>query len=263
LKIKEYEGLMQLELTVQMAGQLLHVSVFYLDGLLIDTGPFKKKAEMLALLEQWQIDNIILTHHHEDHTGLAQWASRHLNIPVYMHALGLEKTRKRVRLPLYRRLFWGKRPPFQAKEIGSSFRTANYTWDVIHTPGHAEDHIALYNREKKWLFGGDLFVQATPKSAYRFESIPKMIHSLRRILTYDFDVYICSHRGILLDGRAQIERKLHYLIQMQQEVLHLHNKGKTPKQIQQQLLPKKHFMHYISLFENSPKHFIRSVLEGF
>ncbi|HLR54277.1 MAG TPA: MBL fold metallo-hydrolase [Pseudogracilibacillus sp.] len=263
MKIKEYDGLMQLELTVQLAGQSLTVSAFYLDGLLIDTGPFKKRSDMLALLEQWEIDHIILTHHHEDHTGLARWATHHLKIPVYMHALGVKKVRKRARLPLYRRLFWGKRPSFQAEEIGKSFRTAQYTWEVIYTPGHAKDHIALYNKEKKWLFGGDLFVQATPKSAYRFESIPEMIHSLRRILSYDFDVYICSHQGILENGRAQIERKLHYLIHMQQEVLHLYNEGRTLKQIQKQLLPNKHFMHYISLFENSPKHFIRSVLEGF
>src|SRR5699024_12807916 len=104
---------MQLELTVQIAGQSLTISAIYLDGLLIDTGPFKKRSDMLALLEQWESDHITLTHHHEDHTGLARWATHHLKTPVHMHALGVKKVRTRERLPLYRRLLWATRASFQ------------------------------------------------------------------------------------------------------------------------------------------------------
>jgi len=263
VNIKEYEDLIQVELMVSMIGQQLAVSVFFIDGLLIDTGPNKREDEMLSLFEELDIEQVVLTHHHEDHAGLAHWIQKHINVPIHMHSLGVKKCKKRERLPLYRRLFWGKRPRFEAIPIGENFRTEHYAWEVIHTPGHANDHIALYNPEKKWMFGGDLFVSPKPKSAYRFESVPLMIQSLRKILTYDFDVYICSHAGILFEGKQLLQRKLQYLMNMQQEVWFLHNEGKSVKQIQKELFPKKHFMHYISMFENSPKHFVRSVLEGF
>src|SRR5690625_376439 len=209
-----------------MMGEVLTVSVYFIDGLLIDTGPYKKEDEIVALFEQWNIEKIVLTHHHEDHVGLAGWVQQHTDIPIYIHPQGVEICKKKDRLPLYRRLFWGKRLPFDAKPLESFFKTESYSWEVIHTPGHAHDHIALYNKEKKWMFGGDLFVSPNPTSAYRFESVPEIIQSLRKILTYEFDVYICSHAGVLFDGRKWLQQKLNYLIAMQQKVLFLHNEGK-------------------------------------
>lgn len=239
------------------------MSVFFLDGLLIDTGPAKKEAELLSLLDHWKIEQVVLTHHHEDHTGMAHWLGSHLDVPIYMHESGIVQAGKRARLPFYRHMFWGKRLPFSAQPLGTHFKTEHYHWEVIHTPGHTHDHVALYNLERKWMFGGDLFVGPKPKSAFRFESIPDMIRSLHKVLAYDFDVYICSHSGVIFEGKKVLRQKLHYLLKVQQQVLFLHNEGKTVKQIQKRLFPKRHFMHYVSLFENSPKHFVRSVLQGY
>ena len=127
---------------------------------------------------------------------------------------------------------------------------------------YAYDHLALYNKAKGWMVGGDLYVSPRPKSMYRFESVPQLIGSLRKLLAYDFDVLIDSHAGIVFDGKAKVRKKLQYLIQMQQEVLFMHNKGISTKEIRKRLFPKKHIMHYISLYENSPIHFIRSVVKG-
>src|SRR5690625_4257246 len=154
------------------------VSVFFIDGLLIDTGPKKHKKILTALFENWNIEKVALTHHHEDHSGLAHWFTDERKIPVYLHPIGVDICKQKVKLPLYRTLYWGGIEPFQANSIEQHIQTGNYIWEVIHTPGHAEDHIALYNREKGWMFGGDLYVQPEPKSAFRFESIPEMIKSL-------------------------------------------------------------------------------------
>lgn len=254
------EDLVQAEVTVMRMGQQLKVSVFLLDGLLIDTGPYRKHDELSSLFAQSEITQVVLTHHHEDHTGMAYWLEEQ-GVPLYMHSTGIEQCERRMKLPLYRRVFWGKRLPFHAAPIAETFQTPGYTWEVIHTPGHAADHIALYNKEKGWMFGGDLYVHPRPKSMYRFESLPTLIRSLRRVLTYDFDVYFDSHAGILRDGKKHLQEKLRYLIQVQQEVLFLHNEGATVKDIRKKLFPDKHFMHYISLFENSPKHMINSIIK--
>src|SRR5699024_2703175 len=209
----------------------------------------KKKEKLVPLFKQWDLDGVILTHHHEDHTGMAYWIDKHKNIPIHMHQKGVEKGLKKGPLPLYRRIFWGERKAFHAQMIGPEFTTNSYTWDVIHTPGHAEDHLALLNKEKGWLFGGDLYVLANPKSMFSFESVPVLISSLEKVLTYDFDTYICSHVGVINDGRAAIKSKLAYLREIEGKVITLHKKGLKPKEIQKSLFPKIHPLHYLSFFE--------------
>lgn len=262
MNIKTFEDLSQAEVKVSMLGQELIVSVFFIDGLLIDTGPVKNKAELIEVFNKWNISNVILTHHHEDHTGLASWLQKNQQIPVHIHELGVEKCVNIAEIPLYRNIFWGKRAPFEPIPLGIIFKTEHYTWDVIHTPGHSEDHIALYNREKKWMFGGDLYVQPKPKSMFSFESLPETIRSLEKTLTYDFSTYICSHAGFIPNGKRVLEKKLTYLISIQEEVLTLHKEGVSPQDIRRKIFPKNHPMNYLSLFENSPKHMIRSVLNN-
>lgn len=260
MKLKELEDLTQAEFSVSLGGQTMNVSVFFIDGMLIDTGPKRQEKLLTALYENWDIDQVVLTHHHEDHTGLAHWLEHEKKVPIYIHPLGVEICKKKAKLPLYRQLFWGKREAFLAEPIEKMFRSENYVWEVIHTPGHAEDHIALYNKEKGWMFGGDLYVHPQPKSSFKFESIPEMIQSLRKVLKYDFETFICSHKGVVFEGKKALRAKLDYLISLQQEILFLYNKGMNPRQIRKELFPKRHMMHYLSFFENSPMHLIHSVV---
>lgn len=262
LQINQFEDLLQAEMKVTMGSQSIFVSVYLIDNLLIDTGPMRKEKELIPLFKQWQMEQAIITHHHEDHSGLGKWVQENKQIPIYMHEKGKEICKKSLSIPLYRRLFWGKRDPFIAKPIDEVFQTENYTWDIIYTPGHAEDHIALYNREKGWMFGGDLYVYPRPRSMYAFESLPIMVASLEKILTYDFTTYICMHAGVLKEGRKKIQEKLDHLRQAEQNIIKLHEKGFSPKEIRKQLFPKRQMMHYISFFESSPMHIIYSVLNN-
>src|SRR5690625_1973129 len=99
---------------VSMGSQSIFVSVYLIDKLLIDTGPMRKKQQLIPLLQEWKMDHAIITHHHEDHSGLGKWIQDHKEIPIYMHEKGVEICRERLSIPLYRRLFWGKRDPFNA-----------------------------------------------------------------------------------------------------------------------------------------------------
>ena len=260
VEIISHDDLLQAQMTISFAKQKLTVSVFMIDGMLVDTGPAKKKAELFSLFNQWDIAKVVLTHHHEDHTGAAHWLQTNKDVPIYIHESGINDCEAKMKLPPYRKVFWGERDSFSPEPLGNTFSTENYDWDVIHTPGHAHDHIVLLNKEKGWLFGGDLYVQPKPKSLFAFESVPEIIESLKKVLTYDFDTYICSHAGIRLNGKRDIEKKLSYLEEVQGEVLLLSQKGMTPRAIRKQLFPKRHPMHYVSFFENSPKYIVNSIL---
>ena len=122
--------------------------------------------------------------------------------------------------------------------------------------------ILLYIIEKKsgYLAGIYMFNQDR-KVYFHSNQFRKLYSSLRLILTYDFETYICSHAGIIPNGRKVIKDKLAYLEKIQQEVLSLHEKGKSNREIRKELFPKSHPMNYFSLFENSPIHIVNSILK--
>lgn len=263
MQVKQFEELQFVNAKVTFGAQTMDIHVFYIDGLMIDTGPMRKKAQLVPLFRTWDIDQVVLTHHHEDHTGLAKWVQDHLKVPMYMHEKGVDICAGKQVIPFYRKTFWGVNESFQALPVADQFTSRNDQWEAIHTPGHAEDHIVLLNKDKGWLFGGDLYVSSRPKSMFAFESFGPMVESLAKALTLDFDVYICSHIGVLPNGRKYLQEKLDYLIDLQGNIVRLHEKGHAPREIRKILLPKKHPMHYLSFFENSPMHLIHSVLASY
>lgn len=260
MKITTFKNIKQATVQVSRARVTLSVHIYLIDGLLIDTGPVRMARHLRPLFLKWPIEQVLITHHHEDHTGLARWLQTTKNVPVWMHEKGIDLCKTSARLPFYRNVFWGKFEPFTAYPVGNTIETERYTFEVIATPGHADDHIVLYNREHGWLFSGDLYVTPTPKSSFKFESIPEMIESLKKVLQYDFDTVFCAHKGIVHDGKKALQNKLDYLMQHEEKVLTLYERGMTPREIQRTLFPRRHPMHYLSFFENSPRHFVDSII---
>src|SRR6267143_4423746 len=59
---------------------------------------------------------------------------------------------------VYHRIAWGMRSPARVAALTDQLETARFRYQVIHTPGHAADHVALFERERAWLFAGDLYL---------------------------------------------------------------------------------------------------------
>ncbi len=181
--------------TVAFQGVKLNVHCFVVDGVLIDTGAKSLEKEFKSFFKYHDIDQVVITHYHEDHTGCASFVHKELQLPIYMNDIMLDYCKKKPDYPLYRKLFWGKRSPFHAEPIGTTFSSRHATWDVIETPGHAIDHLSFLNRETGQLFTGDLYCQERIKVVLREESIPTIIESLKKVLTYDFEDVFCCHAG--------------------------------------------------------------------
>ena len=245
---------------VQAFGKMkMSVYSYIVDGVMIDTGPPKTVNTTLRVIEKNPIQAVLLTHHHEDHTGASCELTK-VGIQQWIHSLGLQICAKPPRLPFYRKFFWGKRHSFQALPLENSYSTQHYTFEVIHTPGHAFDHCCFYVSEKKWLFSGDLYVTPRPKSIFSFENIPEQIKSIQKALTYDFDILFCQHAGVLYNGRERLEEKLRYLLQVQEEVLLKKEQGLSEKEITSTLFPYRNLMNRTSLGEYSPKYIVRTIL---
>src|SRR5699024_8836547 len=133
------------------------------------------------------------------------------------------------------------------------------TLKVIETPGHAIDHLAFLNKETGQLFTGDLYCQEKTKVILREESIPTIIDSLQKVLTYDFGDVCCSHAGYLKNGREALKRKLEYLLNIQGETLRMYDEGKPPESIKETLFPKKYQIILLSTRECDSQHLVQVV----
>lgn len=247
--------------TVTFPGVRLNVRCFVVDGVLIDTGAKSIESEFIPFFKQQDIDQVVITHFHEDHTGCAAFLQKEQQLPIYMSSIMLDYCKKKPDYPVYRKIFWGKRKPFQAMPIGKTFSSRHATWDVIETPGHAIDHLAFLNRETGQLFTGDLYCQEKTKVVLREESIPTIIASLKRVLTYDFGDVFCCHAGYLKDGREALQRKLDYLLDLQGKIIKLHEEGLLPSQITTKLFPKKYPITFFSSGEWDSVHIINSIIQ--
>ncbi len=142
-------------------------SVYFVDGILIDSGPpagvedFKEFIESIGSREA--IEKVILTHWHEDHSGGAKYLTEELELPVYIHEEGLEVVKKGFSYPDYRELAWGgplkpapKVHPLDFDSVSS--KSGEYEFELVHVPGHSSDLICLMELEEEWVFISDSVV---------------------------------------------------------------------------------------------------------
>ncbi|MFB6467869.1 MBL fold metallo-hydrolase [Cytobacillus sp. Hz8] len=246
--------------TIAFQGVKLNVHCFAFDGVLIDTGAKSLEMEFHNFFHELELDQVVITHFHEDHTGCAAYLQKEYSLPIYMSDIKLEYCKRKADYPMYRKWFWGKRPPFHAEKIGKTFTSRTATWDVIETPGHAIDHLAFLNRETGQLFTGDLYCQEKTKVTLREESIPTIMESLAKVLAYDFEEVFCCHAGYLKEGRKALERKLNYLQELDGKIIKLYEQGTPAGKISETLFPKKYPIIYFSSGEWDSLHIVNSII---
>ncbi len=133
-------------------------------------------------------------------------------------------------------------------------------WDVIYTPGHADDHVSLLDLKTGRLFTGDLFINPKTKVIMRTESIPLTMSSIQTLLSYDFESIFCCHAGYIKNGKEMLKKKLDYLGILCREVKALNKEGFTAAEIDNKLFPKKYPIIAVSEGEWDSLHIVTSIL---
>jgi endoribonuclease LACTB2 len=174
---------------------------------------------------------VLLTHHHEDHTGnAAAVLAMYPSATVHGHAGTLAHLVADRPFPVqwYRRLVWGPASTVPAARArasdmrvfdtpaqllqhlaGRSLRCDDDGAAVMATlgdgtrlglyalahPGHCEDHIMLFAPQRGWLFSGDGLVTPKPKLAFVAEDVPAILRSLEGVVDPSFAGHVSSGGG--------------------------------------------------------------------
>ncbi len=240
----------------------LFVHTFFVDGLLIDTGHSNMRKEIVQTLSPFRVEQIFITHHHEDHSGNIGAFQKHFNCPTYASSLCVELMKNPPKISFAQWLIWGKSDPnFNIIAEDQMIKTPQHQFELIPIPGHAIDMLALYEKNKGWLFSGDLFVNDYIRFFLRNESMATQIESIKKVLQLDFDLLLCNHNPQLKNGKKRLQNKLDFFEDFYGKVSDLHQKGFSVKAIFKELnLQKSTFIRMLSTGKLSTINMVKSVI---
>jgi len=261
LDVTSFGPFTRIRLTRTLFGRPVHdVSAYLLDDLQIDTGPPTTARELVAWCRERPISRVVLTHHHEDHVGGAAALRHELGLPVQAPEGALPILLEGARVPLYRRAVWGRPKRFRAEPLGDQLEHGPYRFRVVPTPGHAFDHVCLFEEERGWLVSGDLYVHERVRYLRRIEDLWTHVESLRRALALEPGLLICAHAGVVEDACGALRRKIEWWEGLSERARELHREGHSLRRITRRLLGREGFLYGFSFGDFSKKNLVRALL---
>jgi glyoxylase-like metal-dependent hydrolase (beta-lactamase superfamily II) len=207
-------------------------------AVLVDTGPGSTRQNLVAALAAHgltpeQVAHVLLTHIHLDHAGAAGWLARK-GAQVYVHPLGAPHLLNPEKLlASARRIYgerteelWGEFLPVPATSLievldETEIACGELRFTALHTPGHAEHHIAYFL--ERTCFSGD--VGGVRKPGPFYVSLPfvppetdlgKWRRSLKRIQARGCEHIALTHFGIYADAAAHLAAALNDIDDVEQ-----------------------------------------------
>lgn len=233
-------------------------------NLIVDTA-FNTEEGRKALIEslnELKVDphktDLILTHMHPDHVGMASYLQE-LGATVYISKIDGElinivysKTSKTPLEELYE-IFTEQQniAPMWDYEFGDNstefvdfhylnegdrIPVGDYIFEVVYTPGHTPGHIGLYEKSHKLFFGGDHILEHISPSVmfwgYEQDILGSYMSSLEKVQALAVDYLFTAHLDIIRDHRRRINELLFHCEKRLEETRSLTRNGKrTPKEI--------------------------------
>lgn len=240
----------------------LYTHIYFIDGLLIDTGQRKAQKSILAEVQKLEVDQMFITHHHEDHSGNIVEIRELFSCDAFASELCCQMMKDPPEISLAQKLTWGDRESYdELIPKKDSIETPKFNFQIIPIPGHADDMVALYEPDMGWLFSADLYINSYIDYFLENESMQEQINSIQKILKLDFNEMFCSHKPQLTNGKRQLTKKLGFLESFFGDVSTLYQKGYSSSGIFKELgLKENWFVKFLSGGKLSKLNMVKSVI---
>lgn len=231
------------------------VNAYVVRDVLIDTGAPRARGELLAAVRRLAPRGAVITHCHEDHAGNAAELAA-MRLPLLMHPSCEAALRHPERIGTYRRLVWGSTNALTApvRRFDPSPLTA------LPLPGHTEEHLVVWDAERRILAGGDLFLGVKVRIAHGSESPRRLVESLRAAAALEPRLLLDAHRGAVYEPLPLLHAKIAWMEDTLGRIEALHARGLDERAITRRVLGREELVGWISRGEYSKRAFVRAVL---
>jgi len=226
-------------------------AVYWVDGILIDAGPRSTTPELLRALKRLPVDQIVVTHAHEDHIGgLPALRATYPHATVYAapRTVPLIENPGKIKMQPYRRVLWGRPQPFadviSLDDVDNILQSPHYRLRVVETPGHTPDQITLFEPNQRWAFCGDAFSPGRDDTWTPEYDLFGVISSLRTLASLRPERLFPGNGQVSRTPLPELHEKIGQLIRLTREVARLDAAGESAAQIVNRLFSRESAMNF-------------------
>ena len=183
----------------------------------IDPGPALPTHIEAITQTSSHIKQILLTHTHPDHSPGTKLLQDKIDVPVFVLITESSKAQDTTFTPE------------RILSDGETLTSKDFTIEVIHTPGHASNHLCYLLKEEKLLFTGDHIMDgSTVVISPPDGNMQEYIDSLLKLKKYDLNKIAPGHGELIDDPYATVEWIVQHRMERELKViktLQLQNSG--------------------------------------
>ena len=158
----------------------------------IDPGPALQDHIDVITAAAPNIKQILVTHTHPDHSPGVRLLKENLDIPAYGMLTNSSKNQDQTF------------SPERILDDGEVFQEEEFSIEVVHTPGHASNHLCFILKEEKLIFTGDHIMNgSTVVIGPPDGNMKQYIQSLEKLKDYDIEKIAPGH-GELLENPHEV-----------------------------------------------------------
>ena len=158
----------------------------------IDPGPAMQEHIDVITAAAPNIKQILVTHTHPDHSPGVRLLKEKLDVPAYGMLTNSSKNQDQTF------------NPERILDDGEVFQEEEFTIEIVHTPGHASNHLCFILKEEKLIFTGDHIMNgSTVVIGPPDGNMKQYIQSLEKLKEYDIEKIAPGH-GELLENPHEV-----------------------------------------------------------